>query len=61
MLTAQGLAATLAGTVAQFTSPATAMTAMAVVSLAVTLTLTVASRRDAGDGGLLPRRVPEAA
>ncbi|MFD5007298.1 MFS transporter [Streptomyces mutabilis] len=60
MLTAQGLAATLAGTVAQFTSPATAMTAMAVVSLAVTLTLTVASRRDAGDGGLLPRRVPEA-
>ncbi|MET9989473.1 MFS transporter [Streptomyces mutabilis] len=61
MLTAQGLAATLAGTVAQFTSPATAMTAMAVASLAVTLTLTVASRRDAGDGGLLPRRVPEAA
>ncbi len=61
MLTAQGLAASLAGTVAQFTSPATAMTAMAVVSLAVTLTLTVASRRDAGDGGLLPRRVPEAA
>ncbi|WP_411575886.1 MFS transporter [Streptomyces mutabilis] len=61
MLTAQGLAATLAGTVAQFTSPATAMTAMAVVSLAVTLTLTVASRRDAGDGGLLPRRVPGAA
>ncbi|MFC7986314.1 MFS transporter [Streptomyces sp. NPDC057336] len=62
MLTAQGLAASLAGTVAQFTSPATAMTAMALVSLAVTLTLTVASRRDAGpDGGLLPRRVAQAA
>ncbi|MFE0822653.1 MFS transporter [Streptomyces sp. NPDC058847] len=62
MLTAQGLAASLAGTVAQFTSPATAMTAMALVSLAVTLTLTVVSRRDAGaDGGLLPRRAPEAA
>ncbi|KFG74466.1 MFS transporter [Streptomyces mutabilis] len=61
MLTAQGLAASLAGAVAQFTSPATAMSAMAVVSLAVTLALTVASRRDAGDGGLLPRRVPEAA
>ncbi|WP_217244854.1 MFS transporter [Streptomyces sp. AC602_WCS936] len=62
MLTAQGLAAALAGTVAQFTSPATAMTATALVSLAVTLTLTVVSRRDAGaDGGLLPRRVPEAA
>ncbi|MFA0840705.1 MFS transporter [Streptomyces rochei] len=56
MLTAQGLAAALAGTVAQFTSPATAMTATALASLAVTLTLTVASRRDAGaDGGLLPR------
>ncbi|MFC8871198.1 MFS transporter [Streptomyces sp. NPDC057148] len=62
MLTAQGLAASLAGTVAQLTSPATAMTAMALVSLAVTLTLTVVSRRDAGaDGGLLPRRVPQAA
>ncbi|MGK9464660.1 MFS transporter [Streptomyces sp. G6] len=62
MLTAQGLAASLAGTVAQFTSPATAMTAMALTSLAVTLTLTVVSRRDAGaDGGLLPRRVVRAA
>ncbi|WCN06806.1 MFS transporter [Streptomyces sp. M92] len=62
MLTAQGLAASLAGTVAQFTSPATAMTAMALASLAVTLTLTVVSRRDAGpDGGLLPRRVAQAA
>ncbi|KOX39004.1 MFS transporter [Streptomyces ardesiacus] len=57
MLTLQGVSATLAGTVAQLTSPATAMTVMALASLAVTLTLTVASRRDAPDGGLLPVRV----
>ncbi|MGC9378026.1 MFS transporter [Streptomyces sp. MH13] len=57
MLTMQGVAAALAGTVAQFSSPATAMTVMAAGSLAVTLTLTVASRREAADGGLLPRRV----
>ncbi|MFD8896321.1 MFS transporter [Streptomyces ardesiacus] len=57
MLTLQGVSATLAGTVAQLTSPSTAMTAMALASLAVTLTLTVASRRDAPDGGLLPVRV----
>ncbi|WP_399886143.1 MFS transporter [Streptomyces sp. BBFR51] len=56
MLTMQGVAATLAGTVAQFSSPATAMTVMALASLAVTLTLTVASRRGATDGGLLPTR-----
>ncbi|MFJ6074437.1 MFS transporter [Streptomyces sp. NPDC093065] len=56
MLTMQGVAATLAGTVAQFTSPATAMTVMALASLTVTLTLTVASRRAAPDGGLLPTR-----
>ncbi|AZM77185.1 MFS transporter [Streptomyces sp. KPB2] len=56
MLTMQGVAAILAGTVAQFTSPATAMTVMALASLTVTLTLTVASRRDAPDGGLLPAR-----
>jgi hypothetical protein len=56
MLTMQGVAATLAGTVAQFTSPATAMSVMALASLAVTLTLTLASRRDAPDGGLLPTR-----
>ncbi|WP_055468442.1 MFS transporter [Streptomyces ardesiacus] len=57
MLTLQGVSATLAGTVAQLTSPATAMTVMALASLAVTLILTVASRRDAPDGGLLPVRV----
>ncbi|MEV5013979.1 MFS transporter [Streptomyces sp. NPDC053780] len=60
MLTLQGVSATLAGTVAQFTSPATAMTVMAAASLTVTLALTVASRRDAADGGLLPRRVTAA-
>ncbi|MGW0598552.1 MFS transporter [Streptomyces sp. NPDC002776] len=36
MLTMQGVSATLAGSVAQLTSPATAMTAMAAASLAVT-------------------------
>ncbi|MFE6619436.1 MFS transporter [Streptomyces sp. NPDC057740] len=49
MLTMQGLSAALAGSIAQLTSPATAMTAMAVASLAVTVTLGVASRRDARD------------
>ena len=39
MLTMQGVAAALAGTVAQLTSPGTAMTVMAAASLAVTLTL----------------------
>ncbi|MEU3731140.1 MFS transporter [Streptomyces sp. NPDC033538] len=61
MLTTQGVAAALAGTVAQFSSPATAMTVMAAGSLTVTLTLTVASRRNAPDGGLLPRRAARAA
>ncbi|GAA3967443.1 MFS transporter [Streptomyces marokkonensis] len=56
MLTAQGVAAALAGTVAQYSSPATAMTVMAAGSLTVTLTLTVASRRSAADGGLWAAR-----
>ncbi|MCX4396630.1 MFS transporter [Streptomyces sp. NBC_01767] len=47
MLTMQGVAAALAGTVAQRTSPATAMTVMAVASIAVTLALTAAGRRAA--------------
>lgn len=47
MLTMQGLGAALAGSIAQLTSPATAMTAMAVASLAVTVTLGVAGRGDA--------------
>ncbi|MCX4848002.1 MFS transporter [Streptomyces sp. NBC_00893] len=44
MLTMQGVAAALAGTVAQWTSPATAMTAMAAASIAVSLALTAAGR-----------------
>jgi MFS family permease len=49
MLTMQGVAASLAGTVAQLTSAATAMTVMAVASLAVTLTLAAAGGlRDTG-------------
>ncbi|MEU3851878.1 MFS transporter [Streptomyces sp. NPDC029554] len=46
MLTVQGVAAALAGTVAQLTSPARAMTAMAAMSAAVTLTLMAAERRE---------------
>jgi membrane protein implicated in regulation of membrane protease activity len=37
MLTMQGVSAALAGTVAQLTSPATAMTVMAITSLVATL------------------------
>lgn len=48
MITMQGVAAALAGTVAQWTSPAAAMTVMATASLAVTLALTAAGRRAAG-------------
>ncbi|MET8813851.1 MFS transporter [Streptomyces sp. NPDC004549] len=44
MLTLQGVSATLAGTVAQLTSPATAMTVMAAASATVTLTLATAGR-----------------
>ncbi|MDQ0581664.1 MFS transporter [Streptomyces rishiriensis] len=48
MLTMQGVSAALAGTLAQLTSPATAMTAMALMSIAVTLTLKfTAARADA--------------
>jgi predicted MFS family arabinose efflux permease len=39
MLAMQGVGATLAGAIAQYTSPATAMTAMAVASVAVTVAL----------------------
>ncbi|MFE7927309.1 MFS transporter [Streptomyces sp. NPDC057456] len=44
MLTMQGVSAALAGAVAQLTSPAAAMTAMALTSVAVTLTLRIAAR-----------------
>jgi hypothetical protein len=45
MLTMQGVAAAVAGSVAGLTSPATAMTVMALASLGVTLTLATAARR----------------
>ncbi|MFF5483668.1 MFS transporter, partial [Streptomyces sp. NPDC012935] len=45
MLTMQGVAAAVAGTVAQLTTPATAMTCMALASLTITLTLATAHRR----------------
>ncbi|MET9391420.1 MFS transporter [Streptomyces sp. NPDC006624] len=45
MLTLQGVAAALAGSVAQLTSPATAMTVMAAASVAVTLTLMAGEKR----------------
>ncbi|MEV6141555.1 MFS transporter [Streptomyces sp. NPDC051992] len=51
MLTMQGVAATLAGAIAQRTSPAAAMTVMAAASVAVTLALTAAGRRAAGAVG----------
>ncbi|MET8980571.1 MFS transporter [Streptomyces sp. NPDC004539] len=44
MLTLQGLSATAAGSLAQLSSPATAMTAMAATSVAVTLTLHLADK-----------------
>ncbi|MFD5628575.1 MFS transporter [Streptomyces sp. NPDC127072] len=54
MLTMQGVSAALAGSVAQLTSPGTAMTLMAATSLAVTATLSAAGkrqeRRPAGGG-----------
>ncbi|MFF4547375.1 MFS transporter [Streptomyces sp. NPDC001406] len=56
MLTLQGVSAALAGSVAQFTSPATAMTVMATASLAVTLALATAARWPR-----VPERGPEPA
>ena len=49
MLTMQGVGASLAGTAAQLTSPATAMTLMAVASIAVTLTLALLGRQTRGE------------
>ena len=54
MLTMQGVAAALAGLLAQLTTPARAMTLMALASVAVTSTLSAAARRGA------PQRVPVA-
>jgi len=47
MTALQGIGAVLAGTLAQLTSPATAMTSMAAMSVIVTLTLATLSRRAA--------------
>ncbi|MFB6712664.1 MULTISPECIES: MFS transporter [unclassified Streptomyces] len=51
MLTVQGVAAALAGAVAQWTSPGAAMTVMAAASLGVSLALVAAGRRGAGRAG----------
>ncbi|MGW3123567.1 MFS transporter [Streptomyces sp. NPDC001107] len=51
MLTMQGVAAALAGSVAQLTSPAAAMTAMAAASAVVTSTLAWAGRRTGSPAG----------
>ncbi|MFF7053450.1 MFS transporter [Streptomyces griseorubiginosus] len=56
MVALQGIGAVLAGTLAQLSSPATAMTLMATASIAVTLTLSALGKREerrpgaAGDG-----------
>lgn len=53
MLTLQGLAATLAGTIATWTSPATAMAVMAAASLTVALALAAGGRNGGrGAGGV---------
>ncbi|WP_416960646.1 MFS transporter [Streptomyces sp. Agncl-13] len=49
MLTMQGVGAAVAGTVAQLTTPATAMTLVAVASVAVTLTLAMLGRQVRGE------------
>ncbi len=46
MVAFQGIGAVLAGSLAQLTSPATAMTLMATASIAVTLTLSALGRRE---------------
>ncbi|WP_256356075.1 MFS transporter [Streptomyces sp. PKU-EA00015] len=54
MFTMQGIAAAVAGGIAQLTSPATAMTVMAVASAAVTLALTPGLRRMRPAAGGIP-------
>jgi predicted MFS family arabinose efflux permease len=54
MLTLQGVSATLAGSVAQLTSPAAAMAVMATASVAVTLALATAARRPAAAAAAAP-------
>lgn len=64
MSTLQGVGAALAGTLAQLTSPATAMTLLAAGSVTVTLTLAVLGRhegRGAAVSGARPGALPEPA
>lgn len=64
MAAMQGIGAVLAGTLAQLTSPATAMTLMAVASVTVTLTLAALGRRDERQPavpGTRPGALPEPA
>ncbi|MEU6416763.1 MFS transporter [Streptomyces spiralis] len=56
MLTLQGVSASLAGSVAQVTSPAVAMTVMALASTGVTLSLAAAARRTKATA---PRPAPQ--
>ncbi|MEV6943090.1 MFS transporter [Streptomyces sp. NPDC051172] len=57
MLTMQGVGAVVAGSMAQLTSPAAAMTVMAAASTAVTLALATAARRPRS-GGRAPEPEP---
>ncbi|MEO3849891.1 MFS transporter [Streptomyces sp. B8F3] len=65
MLTMQGVSAALAGTMAQFASPAVAMATLAATSISVTVALAVARKRQnrrsdaAGDGERVPSGVTE--
>ncbi|MFG2351883.1 hypothetical protein [Streptomyces phaeochromogenes] len=64
MAAMQGVGAVLAGTLAQLTSPATAMTMMAAASVTVTLSLAVLGRRGTrqpADRGTHPGVLPEPA
>ncbi|MFE7618490.1 MFS transporter [Streptomyces sp. NPDC057496] len=60
MITMQGVAAALAGSLAQWTSPGTAMTVMATSSLAVTLALAAAEHRAAVPAGKAAADLPGA-
>lgn len=65
MAALQGIGAVLAGTLAQLTSPAAAMTLMAAGSVAVTLTLAALGRHEEGrrpaDSGTRPGALPKSA
>ncbi|WP_285774885.1 MFS transporter [Microtetraspora sp. NBRC 13810] len=59
MMTMQGVSAALAGAVAQYTSPATAMAVMAVASIAVTLILAPGLRHRPAEPDALPEAARE--